>query len=211
MKMETAAACISSSPKPPTAAGMPGRPPTRTKSIFLHNWHIKSGQGRGLQRATDTLCLRDPTAFNSYTVPCAAFLPDTHSSCSRSHDSQLLMSSGLFLATQRPVIQEKDTTPRITEDITTHALIHSFRPRVAAGPIRSSLGFGSSAGAGGKGPHPDAYLCSPAAGPCQGARRPARPAPAPAVGQGIAGGPPRGTHVVEDGERLAAGRGAAVG
>lgn len=48
--------------------------------------------------------------FNSYTVPSAAFLPDTDSSRSRSHDSQLLINSGLFLAARRPIIQKKDAT-----------------------------------------------------------------------------------------------------
>lgn len=86
VKMKTTTIRVFDSPKPPTAARMPGRPPTCTKSIFLHNsWRVRSGQGRRLQRALDTLCLWDPTAFNSYTVPSAAFLPDTHSSRFRSH------------------------------------------------------------------------------------------------------------------------------
>lgn len=111
MKMKTATIYIFNSPKPPTAPGCPADlQPAQTASSSTTPGALRPGRGWGLQGATDTLCLWDPTAFNSYTVPSAAFLPDTHSSCSQSHDNQLSIRSGLFLAALKPMIREKDTT-----------------------------------------------------------------------------------------------------
>lgn len=147
LNTKTAITCIFNSPVPPTAARMPGRPPTCAEHPPPQSRRVRSGQGQGLHpgAAGSRGCEQLQGTLHS--------LPARRSSRSRSHDSRLCMRRGLFLATQRPSVQPKDTTP----------LFKPSQPCTAAGwhgrrASGASLGP-VPPGPGGKEPHPDAHTC----------------------------------------------------